>query len=76
MLALFLTCPSSPTPTPPRRFMVLARKDPETAGRLHQQMEEHIQLRQERLIGMSKGKDSNGTAPPATQQPPAEEEKK
>ena len=56
----------------PRRFMVLTRKDPEAAGKLHHQMEEHIQLRQERLINMAKG--TNGAAPPTP--PPAEEEEK
>ncbi|EFN55341.1 hypothetical protein CHLNCDRAFT_134349 [Chlorella variabilis] len=54
------------------RFMVLTRKDPEAAGKLHHQMEEHIQLRQERLINMAKG--TNGAAPPTP--PPAEEEEK
>jgi hypothetical protein len=42
--------------------MLLTRRDPETAQRLHHQMEEHIQLRQERLRGMARPKQA---PPPA-----------
>ncbi|GAB4824108.1 hypothetical protein N2152v2_011154 [Parachlorella kessleri] len=35
------------------RFAVLVRKDPEAAARLHHELEEHIHLRQERLVHMA-----------------------
>ncbi|GAB4822569.1 hypothetical protein N2152v2_009615 [Parachlorella kessleri] len=48
------------------RFMVLQRRDPEEADKLHARMDEHIHLRQERLLNMSK----------AVPKKPAEEEPK
>lgn len=56
--ALMPETPSRPTPIPPpflyRRFMVLARKEPEAAQALHDQMDRDIHLRHERLVAMSK----------------------
>ena len=45
---------------------MLQRRDPEEADKLHARMDEHIHLRQERLLNMSK----------AVPKKPAEEEPK
>ena len=38
---------------PACRFAVLTRKDPQAAEQLHRELDEHIHLRQERLVHMA-----------------------
>lgn len=59
--------PSTAHPLPPCRFTVLERSNPEVAERLHHELDEHIHLRQERMVNMSKARNPPPPAPEGEQ---------